>query len=283
MQQFGFAIVPDSTPNGIEALTSTDAKCPIQVIERMMRLLEMLSHYHEPVSLKTLAEETGLHPSTAHRILGAINSSGFADRDVPGSYRLGIRLLELCDLVKSRIDICDMALPQMQALRRQTGESVNLGVRQGDDIVCVGRTSSERSSVRVVHSVGARAPLHTTAVGKLFLIEDGSHKVREYAERTGLPGFTPNSLTTVQALEKELDWVRWHGIASDNEEAELGLRCIAAAVRDDAGSLVAGMSVSAPADRYNPGWAPLLQHTADEVSRAMGYAAKVHAVRSKSR
>ncbi len=238
-----------------------------------MKLLDVLSYYHDPVSLKQLALETGLHPSTAHRILGAMTASGFVERAEPGTYRLGIRLLELGNLVKSRINIRDTALPLMQRLHRETGESVNLGVRQGDEIVYVERTSSGHSSVRVVHLVGARAPLHVTAVGKLFLVEDGPQKVREYARRTGLPGRTPASLTSLPALEKELDRVRRHGVAFDNEEIEQGLRCIAAPIRDDAGELVAGLSVSAPAERSRPEWAGIIRQTAAEISAAIGYIA----------
>ncbi len=248
-----------------------EVKNPIQVIERMMKLLDVLSYYHDPVSLKQLALETGLHPSTAHRILGAMSMNGFVERADPGTYRLGIRLLELGNVVKSRINIRDSAMPLMQQLHQRIGESVNLGVRQGDEIVYVERTSSGRSSVRVVHLVGARAPLHVTSVGKLYLVEDGPQKVKEYAKRTGLPGYTPTSITTLAALEKELERVRRHGVAFDNEEIEQGLRCIAAPIRDDAGELVAGISVSAPAERHNPDWAAIVRETADEISTAIGY------------
>lgn len=251
-----------------------ESKNSIQVIERMTKLLEVLAHYHDPVSLKLLAGEAGLHPSTAHRILAAMAASGIVERTEPGAYRLGIRLLELGNIVKSRINIREAALPFMEKLHARIGESVNLGVRYDDEIIYVERTSSGRSSVRVVHLVGARAPLHVTAVGKLFLVEDGPDKVRDYARRTGLPGFTPTSLITLPALEKELERVRRHGVAFDNEEIELGLRCIAAPVRDDSGELVAGLSVSAPADRYNPDWAPLVRSVADEISHAIGYVKK---------
>jgi DNA-binding IclR family transcriptional regulator len=253
------------------AKPSVEAKSPIQVIERMIKLLDVLSYYHDPVSLKQLALETGLHPSTAHRILGAMAMSGFVERADPGTYRLGIRLLELGNLVKSRINIRDSAQPLMQQLHQQIGESVNLGVRQGDEIVYVERTSSGRSSVRVVHLVGARAPLHVTAVGKLYLVEDGIEKIRDYAKRTGLPRYTATSITTLPLLEKELDRVRRHGVAFDNEEIEQGLRCIAAPVRDDTGELVAGLSVSAPAERHNPDWAAIVRATADQISAAIGY------------
>jgi DNA-binding IclR family transcriptional regulator len=255
-------------------LPQPEAKSSIQVIERMIMLLDVLAHHQDAVSLKQLSRETGLHPSTAHRILGAMTASSFVERAEPGAYRLGIRLLELGNIVKSRINIREIALPFMQTLHGQIGESVNLGIRHDDEIIYVERTSSGRSSVRVVHLVGARAPLHATAVGKLFLVEDGLQKLREYAKRTGLPGFTPTSLTTLPALEKELDRVRRHGVAFDNEEIEQGLRCIAAPVRDDSGELVAGLSVSAPAERYDAEWIPLIKQAADNISHALGHIPK---------
>ncbi len=243
----------------------------IQVIERMMSLLDVLSRFDAPASLKQLAIETELHPSTAHRILAAMASAGFVERAANGGYRLGIRLLELGNLVKSRLDIRAAALPLMEALHQQLGESVNLGVRQGDDIVYIERTSSGRSTVRAVHLVGARAPLHVTAVGKLYLAADAAAEVAAYARRTGLPGLTPTSLTSLPALERELARVRREGVAFDNEEIEPGLRCIAAPVFDDGGLLVAGLSVSAPADRHNPEWAAQVKETAAAISAAIGY------------
>lgn len=249
-----------------------EIKGGIQVIERMMKLLDALARYESPASLKQLALETDLHPSTAHRILAAMTSAGFAERTQNGSYRLGIRLLELGNLVKSRLDVRAAALPPMEALHQQLGESVNLGIRQGDEIVYIERTSSGRSTVRAVHLVGARAPLHVTAVGKLYLAEDTPDAVADYARRTGLPGLTTTSLTTLAALKRELERVRHQGVAFDNEEIEPGLRCIAAPVHDDTGLLVAGLSVSAPAERHSPEWAALVRQAADTISASIGYA-----------
>lgn len=258
----------------VENPAPAEVKNPIQVIERMMKLLDALAAHSGPVSLKQLALESGLHPSTAHRILGAMTQSGFVDRSDAGIYRLGIRLLELGSLVKSRISLRDTAMTAMLKLHAATGESVNLGIRAGDEIVYVERTSSGRSSVRVVHIVGARAPLHTTATGKLFLVEDGTEKVRDYARRTGLPPSTPESITTLPELEKELEKVRRHAVAFDLDEVEAGVRCIAAGIRDDSGELVAGLSLSTPSERFNPDRAPLVRETADEISKSLGYISK---------
>lgn len=237
----------------------------------MTTLLDLLSHHPDPVSLKQLAIDSGLHPSTAHRILAAMTASGLVERADPGCYRLGIRLLELGNIVKARIGLRETALPLMRELHARIGESVNLGMRQRDDIVYVERTSSGRSSVRVVHLVGARAPLHVTAVGKLYLAEESAQAVKDYARRTGLPGYTPTSLTSLPALERELARVVREGVAYDNEEIEQGLRCIAAPIRDDSGELAGGLSVSAPAERHDPAWALPIKQTADRISAALGY------------
>ncbi len=247
-----------------------ESKSSIQVIDRMMTLLDVLARHHGAVSLKQLAQDTGLHPSTAHRILAAMAVSGFVERSEGGVYRLGIRLLELGNLVKSRIDIRDIAKPLMQQLHQITGESVNLGVRQHDEIVYVERTSSGRAAVRIVHIIGARAPLHTTATGKLFLAEDTAAEVRDYAKRTRLPASTPASITDLKTLERELDKVRRHALAFDMDEVETGVRCIAAGIHDDSGKLVAGLSLSMPAERFNPDWGNQLRATADAISAAMG-------------
>ena len=247
------------------------SKNSIQVIARMMRLLDALAESADAVSLKLAAGKSGLHPSTAHRILTALARDRMVERVDQGSYRLGTRLLELGNLVKSRISVREQALPFMRELHAATGEAVNLSVRRDDEIVYVERTSSGRSLMRVVNIIGARAPLHITAVGKLFLLDDGAEGVRAYAERTSLPSFTKNTIHSLPALERELDRVRRQGYAIDAEEAELGVRCIGAAIRDDSGALVAGLSISAPAERMKAGWSALVKATADRISRAIGY------------
>ncbi|MDF6392071.1 IclR family transcriptional regulator, partial [Escherichia coli] len=138
----------------------------------------------------------------------------------PGSYRLGMRLLELGNLVKARLSVREAALAPMRALHRLTGQTVNLSVRQGDEIVYIERAYSERSGMQVVRAIGGRAPLHLTSVGKLFLAADELGRVRAYATRTGLSGHTRTSITDLPKLERELNWVRTNGYARDNEELE---------------------------------------------------------------
>lgn len=251
-------------------------KTSIQVIERMMKLLDALSAHSDPVSLKELSQATNLHPSTAHRILNDMVVGRFVDRgEVPGSYRLGMRLLELGNLVKARLSVREAALEPMRELHRKTGQTVNLSVRQGDEIVYIERAYSERSGMQVVRAIGGRAPLHLTSSGKLFLAADEPKIVRAYATRTGLAGHTRNSLTELPKLERELSLVRARGYARDNEELELGVRCIAAAVRDDSTAIVAGLSVSAPAERLQDEWIGDLTATAARISARLGYSSGI--------
>lgn len=243
----------------------------IQVIERMFTVLDILASREEAIALKEISERAGLHPSTTHRILNDLVSGRFVDRPQSGSYRLGLRLLELGNLVKNRLNVRDAALEPMRDLHRVIQQPVNLSLRQGDEIVYVERAYSERSGMQVIRAIGGHAPLHLTSVGKLFLAVDDSHKVRAYAARTGLAGHTRNSLTQLTALERELTKVRRDGWASDNQELELGVRCMAAGIVDDQGKLVAGLSISAPAERLDDKWLPKLQATAREISKRLGF------------
>ncbi len=203
-----------------------------------------------PVSLKELSLATGLHPSTAHRILNDMVACRFVDRSDPGSYRLGMRLLELGNLVKARLSVRDAALAPMRALHRVTGQTVNLSVRQGDEIVYIERAYSERSGMQVVRAIGGRAPA-APDLGRQAV--PGCRRGRARAQlchaHQARPGHTGTSITDIAKLERELSWVRTNGYARDNEELELGVRCIAAGIYDDSRRLVAGLSLSAPADR----------------------------------
>lgn len=243
----------------------------IQVIERMFTLIDVLASREDAISLKEISEKTGLHPSTAHRILNDLTIGRFVDRPEAGSYRLGMRLLELGNMVKGRLNVRDAALDPMRELHKLIQQPVNLSMRQGDEIVYIERAYSERSGMQVVRAIGGRAPLHLTSVGKLFLAADDPVRVRAYATRTGLSGNTRNSITLLPVLERELARVRQHGIARDNEELELGVRCIAAGIYDDQGKLLAGLSISAPADRLDEEWLPKLQTTAARISAALGH------------
>ncbi len=242
----------------------------VQVLGRMFAIIDALSASAAPMALKNISEQVSLHASTTHRILNDLILGGYVERPESGTYRLGLKFMEVGTLVRSRLAVRDVAIEPMQALHKLVQQPVNLSVRQGDDIVYIERAYAERSGMQVVRAIGGRAPLHLTSTGKLFLAQDDLMRLRAYAARTGLAGQTKNSITRVDVLEKELARARQTGMARDNEELELGVRCMAAAIQDDQGKLVAGLSISAPADRLDEAWSIKLQATALEISQALG-------------
>jgi len=215
----------------------------IQVIERLARLLDVIAGHEDSVSLKILSAETGLHPSTAFRILASLAEHGFVERTSRGNYQLGVKLMQLGSRVGSGVDIRKVALPLMEKLRDRLGETVNLTVREGDEVVYIERTLAKRM-IRVEQVIGSRAPLHVTAVGKLMLGDQGDAACRSYAKRSKLPAYTINTHTKIPALLQDCIAAAKRGYALDNEEAELGVGCIGTLVRDASGHVVAGLCFS---------------------------------------
>jgi DNA-binding IclR family transcriptional regulator len=245
----------------------------IQVVDRAMALVGILARAPGPVTLSRLATEAGLHTASAHRILGSLVAHGLVEKTGAGEYDLGVRWLEVGNRLRARLNIRQVAMPFMQRLAEATGETVNLIVRRGDEAVYVERVSGGQTLIQVVQVVGAHAPLHVTAVGKIFLAEDSASGLMGYAERTGLPAYTANTLTTLDALRAELAAIRREQLAYDREEAELGVACIGAPIRDAEGKLVAGLSISAPAERHKPGWPAAVHEAATQIAAALGYRA----------
>ena len=208
----------------------------IQVLQRMFVLLDILAAQEEPLSLKDISEKAQLHLSTTHRILNDLVLGRFVDRPDTGTYRLGMRFLELGHLVKARLNVRDAAVTVMRDLYRQVQQPVSLSVRQGDEIVYIERAyNSERSGMQVIRAIGSHAPLHLTSTGNLFLSKEEAGRVRAYATRTELRGSTRNSITDLAKLEQELERVRQTGVAHDEQELELGVCCMAAGIYNDQG------------------------------------------------
>ncbi|MCB1757380.1 MAG: IclR family transcriptional regulator [Gammaproteobacteria bacterium] len=242
----------------------------IQSIDRAAELLNAIARYPEPVSLKVLSAETGFHSSTAFRILASLIQNRFVEKDSAGNYRLGIRLLQLGVRLHSNIDLRSLALPILEELRDRLNESVNLTIREGDEVVYIEKATPNRM-MHVQQLVGSRAPLHVTAVGKLILGVAGEAAIEGYAKRTNLPAYTRHTINSVERLKQEcLDAVE-NGYALDNEEAEIDVGCIGVLIYDNTGTAVAGLSVSSPIDRRRDEWIEVLIEAGRKLSTQLGY------------
>lgn len=242
----------------------------IQVIDRAVALLDAIARYPHPVSLKVLGAETGLHASTTHRILASLIQNNLVSRDTGGRYGLGVRLLQLGSRLYNKIDLRAVALPVMESLRDRLGESVNLTIREGDEVVYVEKATPNRM-MHVQQLVGSRAPLHVTAVGKMMLGVGGEGACRGYAERTNLPAYTRNTITSLDRLMRETRLAVERGYALDDEEAEIGVGCIGVLVYDSTGNPAAGLSVSAPIERRRNEWVEDVKQAGKAISEMMGW------------
>lgn len=249
---------------------SSKSESRIQVIDRAALLLDAISRYSTPVKLKVLSAETNLHPSTAHRILGSLINNRFVDRDQNGEYRLGQRLLQLSSRLHTDVDLRALALPYMEQLRDKLGETVNLTIREGDVVIYFEKATPNRM-MHVQQIIGSRAPLHVTAIGKLMLGVGGEDEIRSYAERTNLPAYTRNTLSSLPDLINECATSAKRHYALDNEEAEIGVGCIGVLLYDRNGVPTAGLSVSAPIERRKQEWVEDLIAAGDAISEQLGY------------
>jgi DNA-binding IclR family transcriptional regulator len=242
----------------------------IQVIDRMVALLDAIAERPGSVTLKDLSKITQLHPSTAFRILTSLSEHGFIERTLTGQYQLGVKLLQLGSRVQGRLDLRREAHPILEWLRDEINETVNLIVRESDEVVYLERYTPSRM-MRVEQTIGGHMPLHVTAVGKLFLAEMGAEACLDYAERTGLPPRTPHSIKESAALWRAVKKALQQGYALDDQEAELGVGCIGIPVRDSTGRMIAGISVSVPIERRNADWIATVKQAGDTLSARLGY------------
>ena len=178
--------------------------------------------------------------------------------------------MQLGNRVGASTDFRKIALPVMKMLRDQLDETVNLTVREGDEVVYIERSLANRM-IRVEQVIGSRAPLHVTAVGKLMLGELGEESCRGYAKRSKLPQYTVNTHKTVTSLIKDCIASAKRGYAYDDQEAEMGVGCIGALIRDASGQVIAGLSVSAPIERRRDEWTALVMQASEQISRQLGY------------
>ena len=251
-------------------MSDTKPASRIQVIDRAAQILDAISRYSQPVTLKVLSAETGLHPSTAHRILHSLIDNRFVDRNSNGEYWLGNRLLQLTNKRHTDVDLRAVALPYMEQLRDKLGESINLTIREGDVVIYFERAIPNRM-MHVHQLVGSRAPLHVTGVGKLMLGISGEHEIIRYAERTNLPSYTQNTFSSLPTLTEECLQSASRGYALDNEEAEIGVGCIGVLIYDQTQLPVAGLSISAPIERRNLEWVNELIEAALSISAQLGF------------
>lgn len=238
--------------------------------------LEILDQFaqQETWSLVDLTQEVGQGKSRIFRILNTFEECGYLKRDEEsGRYKLGPRLVALGGASVKYEQLRWQALPPLQTLAELTGETVHVGILFGDDVVTV-QLVEGRHAVRMHSFVGKRSPAYSSSLGKVVLAYFPEPEIDAYLLHADLQPVTLHTVVEPGALKRQLLEIRERGFAIDNEERELGLRCVAAPITDHTGLVIASVSVSAPTTRLDPDGAlllvPRVKETARTISRMLG-------------
>ncbi|HET6947963.1 MAG TPA: IclR family transcriptional regulator [bacterium] len=246
----------------------------IRAVERAAAILKAFSPESTALGVTELSRRLGLHKSTVHRLLAALEREGFVVQD-PGSghYRLGLQLFELGSLVVTSRQLQQVAHAYLEQVHHACGETVHLAILDEGEVVYVDKLESTRQ-VRMYSLIGRRSPAHCTGLGKVLLAWLPEGALEEVIRRRGLRGYTSQTITSAETLRDHLALVRQRGYAIDNGEHEELIRCAAAPVFDYTGQVVAAVSIAAVGvdveSRRFQEYISLIQQCTRAVSEALG-------------
>lgn len=256
-----------------DKLTHTSRK--IGSVQRAIDILNLFGSQAPELGTTEIARALGLHKSTAASLVYTLAANGFLSQNPETrKYRLGLKLVERAFAMLDHVEIRRIAYPSLQQLRDQWNETVNLAILDGADVVFIERMLGTKA-LGMRSEVGRRERAHSTALGKAILASLPLDEVRALVARHGLPAVTPKTITDPEKLFAELDKVRNQGYAVDDEENEIGGRCVAVPIFDHTGKVVAAVSISAPTARLPlsdvPQVGAMVRETAKTISRNLGY------------
>lgn len=246
----------------------------VQSVERALSLLEVLAEDEEGCRLTDLAVRTDLSPSTVHRLLTTLEHRGFVQFDQTGGmWHIGRQAFTVGTTFARQRNFVAPALPFLRRLRDQTHETANLGIVEDGEVVVLTQVES-REIMRAITRVGGRAPMTASGMGKAVLATYSNEEVEAIVARFGMKRLTPRTITRAGDLKTDLETIRAHGYAIDDEEYVTGLRCVAAVVHDAQGEPLCAISISGLAARMPPErieqLGPLVARTAQDLSEAVG-------------
>lgn len=246
-----------------------------KLFHKMAVVLDCFTRTRGQLSVANLVEATGLPRATIHRMVASLRDVGLLDQDGRRqTYRLGLKMFYFGSTVVANLDLNRHAHPHVLALHQLTGEIVHLHMFDGSQMVCIEREEMGGPRLTTLTTIEA-TPTHCTAVGKAFLAFQEHELILRIIAEEGLEARTEHTLSTEKALMADLEATRRRGFAIDDQENEIGIRCVGAPIRDSRGHVFAAVSVSAPSLRMPlsriQGLAPAVVQTAGEISVALGW------------
>jgi DNA-binding IclR family transcriptional regulator len=246
----------------------------VQSLGRAFAILEEVARHRDGIGLAELSKLVGLHNSTTFHLARTLASLGYLRQDKESKrYRIGRPLFALAASALDEIEMVHVATPVLEDLSRETGESGHFGVRMGDAVVVIARTSGP-GAFQLTERVGVVRPVHCTALGKIILAALRPDQLKRTLERIELKPSTENSITDAAVLLKEIEEIRRTGVAFDDGEFNAEVRCIAVPVLDFTGQIIGALGISGPIWRLSnqalQGHAKLVRAAANRLSTELG-------------
>jgi IclR family transcriptional regulator, acetate operon repressor len=244
---------------------------PVGVIRKVLSILELLNTVPDGLQLSQIAEDTGINKSTAHRFLSHLESEAYLFRDASGNYMLGAKLSRLGSGASFQSTLSKVARPVMENLRKMSGETVNLAVLDGTEVLYIDVLETVHT-FRLVTQIGSHLPFYSTSLGKAMVaaIEDTA-RLDDLLSRVEFERTTPRSINSLTKLKKQLAAIRQQGYALDDEEAVAGVRCVGAPIVEATGEVVAAISISAPVVRFTSDRVPMFSRELKKAAREISW------------
>jgi len=247
----------------------------IHVIDRAAQILDSFGFDHQELSVSEIGAKTGLHRSTAHRILMALEYNDLIKQNPDtGKYHLGIKLFKLGHQAVSQLSLREICRPFLMRIMNETQETVHLAVLDDDQVLYLDKVEGPHA-LRMPSRVGRHIPTYCTSLGKAMLSCLDDQEVKNIFRSRVLRPYTVNTVKTLDRLLTELRVIRRRGYSVDNEEIEIGLRCVGAPLKDHTGAMVGAISTAAPSARLVaqkiPSVGRLVMAVAAEISEQLGY------------
>lgn len=246
----------------------------VQSIQRAFDILELIADSTSPIPLKEIAQKTGLPKPTVYRLLDNLERRGYIHTNNDGKYWLGLRFLNFGRKVDENLEIKQIARPYITSLNNLTEETVHLGILQNHKVVYVDTIESPLP-IRLVARIGGTNSVHCTSLGKALLINHSDEKIVDILREQGMELRTDRTITSPMAFLREMALVRSRGFALDEQESSRECFCISSPIYDQNDRVVAAISISGPASRFEKQYAvsevaPHLKSITAQISKSLG-------------
>jgi DNA-binding IclR family transcriptional regulator len=272
-------------PPGANSTAQTEHGDPYQLqgLDRVVAILDLLGASDNSLSLAEICQRMGLHKSTAHRALMALERTGMIERAPASRYRLGLKLYDMGSRAVEQIDLRSRVHPHLRKLALRVGEIVHLGVLHKTRVVYIDKVEPINRRVCISSRTGTSNPVYSTSLGKAILAYLPAEEVAKTVAKIQFNGFTSKTLASPDELLEALERVRRRGYAVDDEEMEIGTRCVGASILDAAGRPIAAVSISGSATRLAAHCVPAIAQHVLRCSQEITCALKVDADAARAR